>query len=122
MKENEIIEKAFEAYPYISNQNQDGEWHDGPNDKSYKERKGYIKALEEFEELPKIHGWVARDECTEDDTNLFFGRNKPRLGGDHPFMTWCDFGDFIGLPKELFPELKFEDGPIEVELLIRKKL
>ena len=69
----------------------------------------------------KIKGWVARDQnIGEDGTNLYLGYNKPKSIGQSPFVTWCDYGDFISLPKEMFPELTWEDEPIEVELTIKK--
>jgi hypothetical protein len=69
----------------------------------------------------KIKGWVARDQnIGEDGTNLYFGYIKPKRLGDEPFIIWVDFGDFISLPKEMFPELSFDAEPIEVELTIKK--
>ena len=69
----------------------------------------------------KIKGWVARDQVEgEDGTNIYLGYNKPRKLGEEPFVTWCDYGDFISLPKEMFPELAWESEPIEVELTIKK--
>lgn len=69
----------------------------------------------------KIKGWVARDQVEgEDGTNLYLGYNKPRKVGKEPFVAWCDFGDFIGLPKDMFQELTFESEPIKVELTIKK--
>ena len=69
----------------------------------------------------KIKGWVARDQnIGEDGTNLYFGYRKPKRLGDEPFISWVDFGDFISLPKEMFPELSFDDEPIEIELTIKK--
>ena len=52
--------------------------------------------------------------------DVYLGYKKPRQCGEQPFVTWCDYGDFISLPKEMFPELTWEDEPIEVELTIRK--
>ena len=69
----------------------------------------------------KIKGWVARDRAEgEDGTNLYFGWKKPKRLGDESFITWVDFGDFISLPKEMFPNLTWEDEPSEVELTIKK--
>lgn len=75
----------------------------------------------DIESLPKIKGWVARDQIEGDEcTNLYLGTKKPRQCGEQPFVTWCDYGDFISLPKEMFPELTWKDGPIEVEITIKK--
>jgi hypothetical protein len=69
----------------------------------------------------KIKGWVARDQnIGEDGTNLYFGWKKPKRLGDEPFITWVGFGDFISLPKAMFPKLTFKSEPIEVELTIKK--
>ena len=69
----------------------------------------------------KIKGWVARDQVEgKDGTNLYLGYNKPRKCGKEPFVIWCDYGDFISLPKAMFPDLSFDDEPIEVELTIKK--
>lgn len=69
----------------------------------------------------KIKGWVARDQnIGEDGTNLYLGYKKPRQCGEQPFVIYCDYGDFISLPKEMFPSLAYNDEPIEVELTIKK--
>ena len=34
--------------------------------------------------------------------------------------AWHGFGEFIALPKDWFPELKYFDKPIAVELSIKK--
>lgn len=68
----------------------------------------------------KIKGWVARDQNVgEDGTNLYFGYRKPKRLGAEPFITWGDYGDFIGLPKDMFPSLTYNNEPIEVELTIK---
>lgn len=78
-----------------------------------------LRFAEKIEELPtddspKIKGWLARDK---DDT-LFLGRRCPerimKTG------TWMGFAQCMKIDKELFPELKWEDEPIEVELTIHR--
>ena len=55
--------------------------------------------------------WVARDKRGE----LFLYKNKPILDCD--FGIWFSDLDCMGtISKNLFPELKWEDEPIEVEL------
>lgn len=69
----------------------------------------------------KIKGWVARDQIEgKDGTNLYLGYKKPRQFGEQPFVMWHDYGDFISLPEEMFPDLSFDDEPIEVEVTIKK--
>lgn len=68
-----------------------------------------------------IKGWVARDRIKGETSNLYIGQNKPRRIGEEPFGMWVDFGEFMALPHEMFHDLKWEDEPIEVEIVIRKK-
>lgn len=73
---------------------------------------------EEYESLPKIHGWVARQP--EGDLWLFaeppyynsdFGSWVTAIGGERPLDN---------IDTTLFKELQYYHEPIEVELLIRK--
>ena len=66
----------------------------------------------------KLTGWVARDREFEPyyGTGLILFREKPRRS----FDTWS--GEIVSqLPWRLFPDLKWEDEPVEVEIIIRKK-
>ena len=56
--------------------------------------------------------WVARDK----DDMLFLYKTKPKR--DNIFEDWdmSLYGDCMKLNKKLFPKLKWEDEPIEVEL------
>ena len=67
-----------------------------------------------FEVPPKIKGWVAR---WKDSTKLFVFNEKPfRLG-----IEWhSETERKILLPIDSFPDLKWEDSPIEVELTISR--
>ena len=67
--------------------------------------------------------WIARDERSGDESDLYIGQQKPRrLPGTSPgFGMWCDYGEFMALPSDMFPELTYSDEPIEVELIIKKK-
>ena len=69
-----------------------------------------------------LKGWVARDECSGDESNLYIGQQKPkRIENTAPgFGSWCDYGEFMALPQEWFPELKYSDVPIEVEIIIKE--
>lgn len=66
----------------------------------------------------KLTGWVARDK----EFDSYFGlglilfKEKPRRSGN------CWSGEIASqLPWELFPDLKCEDEPVEVEVTIRRK-
>lgn len=59
-----------------------------------------------------IKGWVARDA----DGDMFLYQNEP----DRIEITW--FGYMMhSLPKDSFPDLTWDDDPIEVELIIKRK-
>ena len=70
----------------------------------------------------KLKGWVARDECSGDESNLYLGQNKPRRipNAAQGFGMWCDYGEFMALPQEMFPQLTYRDEPIEVEIIIKQ--
>lgn len=101
MTQEEIIKKAYEVYP---------KWCEMVWDAD--ERNGYIKALTEVNSLPKIKGWVARDS----DGRLDFFLSKPLRGE----ASWVMPQNPIALNGADFPNLRWEDEPIEVELLIQK--
>ena len=71
---------------------------------------------------PKIKGYIARDKIKcNTDLGLFI-EEKPNRGTrswviDHPTHKY----DPCELPLNLFPELKWEDEPQEVEIIIKKK-
>lgn len=69
------------------------------------------------EGLPTLKGWVARDSV-EDAFNgcgLILHCKKPwRTGGE-----WSNQTIAMHLPWNMFPDLKWEDEPIEVELTIK---
>ena len=69
----------------------------------------------------KIKGWAARDKWSG-ESNLYIGYKKPKriLDTDPGFGMWCDFGEFMELPKDMFPNLKWEDEPIKVEITIKE--
>jgi len=108
----DIEKKAYEAYPRLTG-------CDSITESSQEERReGYIKCAEEYESLPKIHGWVARDSVEDNfiGTGLILHHSKPtRVGGE-----WSSQTIWAHLPSKLFPEITWESEPVEVELLIRK--
>ena len=115
MTEEQINQKALEAYPEKLYKDCDGNSYD--DNENYRE--GYIKALEEISSLSKVKGWVARDRGG--DLHIFKAkpdRVKDNLGLDYD-NYWC--GEYITeLDCDIFPDLTWESEPIEVELLIRK--
>ncbi len=70
------------------------------------------KALTEVNSLPKIKGWVAIDT----DGCLNFFHSKPLRGE----ASWVLPQNTMTLNGVDFPDLHWEDEPIEVELLIKK--
>lgn len=123
MTQQEIEKKAFEAYPKPIR-------CDYPNDDDLGnaivrsiQRDGYIKALTEFDSLPKIHGWVARDE----DDMLHYFDEKPQRYNKRGVFTllpgiWSidEYGsNRRAMKNEIFPEITWDSEPVEVELIIR---
>ena len=90
-------------------------------------REGYIKCAEEYESLPKIHGWVARDMGPLNALDLNIGKLKlwPKVPirnnvGCFWMPNFPQNAAIMDLPEETMPELAWESEPVEVELLIRK--
>ena len=106
----DIEKKAYEKYPRWMDNNPD-ESCDLNEDK----RNAYIEACMEYESLPKVRGWVARDKYGS--LNLF--GDKPTRFEDDTFGNIKGSG-MIFLNDELLPEVTWESEPVEVELLIRK--
>lgn len=71
----------------------------------------------------KLQGWVARDECSGEESNLYIGQQKPKrvLNEEPGFGMWCDFGEFMALPTDMFPQLTYKDEPVHVEIIIKAK-
>ena len=113
MTQEEIKKKAYEAYPEANAISPDGY----PIDNNLQYRSGYIRALAEAEELPKVRGWVARDayKDVENGVGLILHSSKPDRGNEE----WTAGTIMAHLPWDMFPDLKWKDEPIEVELLIR---
>ena len=120
MTEQEINQKALEAYPEdicgYSTEIKVGAKPE-PLDCNLRKREGYVKALKEVEGLPKIKGWVARDKNGE----IHYFQEYPRRVTEYELNHWWD-RDYISMwiEKDSFPELTWEDEPVEVELLIRR--
>lgn len=58
--------------------------------------------------------WIARDK----DGTLSLYRDKPVRAGIEPYRWWGDEVDGFDLDSSLFPNLTWEDEPIEVDLTI----
>lgn len=106
----DIEKKAYEAYPKFGDDAKDLAMG------QVRERNGYIAACKEYESLPKIHGWVARDKNGE--LNLFPG--EPYRAEGRYLRCWYNDGGFCRIDSKLFPEITWKSEPVEVELLIRK--
>lgn len=80
----------------------------------------------ELDSFPKVKGWVARCKWACPEELYFYKGEKPvrcgsqveDAGGD---FYWDFNEEIVPLPPTMFPDLKWEDEPIEVEMIIRKK-
>ena len=68
----------------------------------------------------KLKGYVARDKYENSIGEiLYVGAQKPIY--DEEMGMWDFYYDHaVNLPNDWFPELKWSDEPIEVELTIKK--
>ena len=63
--------------------------------------------------------WIARDS----NNALWFHNLKPRLE-HNPILNiyyWISRGNYYEVDQDLFPEVTYENSPMEVELVIKKK-
>ncbi len=66
-----------------------------------------------------IEGWIARDQYKENDSDLYVGKFKPqRHESPLGLGMWYEYGDYMQLPCEMFPEIKWEDEPQKVKITI----
>lgn len=83
----------------------------------YVDKQGYLYHRDELDMGAQvITGFVARDLGDGPADKLFFYFQKPTRGCG----SWQCSGtiDFLHLPERLFPLLRWEDEPMEVELTI----
>lgn len=59
-------------------------------------------------------GWLARDE----NGSLFVGQYKP----NNDCGYWCNMGENMQLKNSDFPEVKYEDSPVKVTMIIEKEV
>lgn len=105
----DIEKKAYEAFP------DDGCVNSGLfNQQQAERREGYIKCAEEYESLPKIRGWVARDHSGIIKIHECKPYKNENCG------IWDNMDTRIIITRSLFQEITWESEPVEVELLIRK--
>ena len=78
-----------------------------------------LYGLTKTDTLERVHGWVARDKYNDPlaGVGLIFHYTRPtRCNGE-----WSSSTIAMHLSYDMFPDLKWEDDPIEVDLLIVKK-
>ena len=110
MTREEIEKKAYEAYPKFGDDAKDLAMG------QVRERNGYIKCAEEYEALPKIHGWLSKDPG---DSCVHLSFSNPEFDGTY----WNDpqgCGVMFPLPAEDYPFVTTKK-PVEVEMLIKVK-
>lgn len=81
--------------------------------------KGYgVGKREKDAEETVISGWVARDKmgttCLYNECPERYNAPINEWGADNPLQ-------YYRIPDELFPDLTWDDDPIEVELIIKRK-
>lgn len=59
-----------------------------------------------------LEGWLARDE----NGSLYLGQYKP----NNDCGYWCNFGENMRLRDSDFPEVRFDNSPVHVEMIIRE--
>ena len=64
-------------------------------------------------EIVKIKGWVARDKSND----LYLFNYKPHRTDGIFYPCGCD--SVYNLPNNIFPELSWKNGAVEVELTIK---
>jgi len=77
-----------------------------------------------MDKIEKVKGWIARD----DDGTLAIHYEKPRrvcyqngnIMPDGTPWVWENEAGYGLLPVKIFPDLKWEDEPLEVELTIKR--
>ncbi|MBO7684899.1 MAG: hypothetical protein J6Y20_05025 [Lachnospiraceae bacterium] len=112
-----INKKAYEKYPVWMDTEYDKYGNAEEIDLNEKARNAYIEAYKEISSLPTIKGWVVRDASGE---LCYFSRKPFRYKGF--WSTGIRHARIMMLAdRTLFPNLRYEDEPIEVELPIIRK-
>lgn len=92
--------------------------HGGMTKWAYAEELLNLKTQETIEDLPKIKGWIARDKTYD----LHFFSKKPKRNiADSRFNldnVWIG-KNWLVLDCDLYPNLTWEDEPIEAEIILK---
>ncbi len=112
MTDKQIEEKALKAYPPEYEQEDfDETW-----DMNEQYREPYIQALKEIETLPKISGWIARDE----DGSVWFHYSKPSKDNGGYWISDLKTAPPMEIYNVELPNIAWEDPkPVEIELIFR---
>ncbi len=82
------------------------------------------KNTNETQALPAIRGWIARDSKIEGGNISLYQtmpHRKEYKSTDYINFVWLSgWGGKITLPGSMFPEVTWEDEPVEVEIQIKK--
>lgn len=110
----DIEKKALAFFPVDMDTDYDNYGNAESVDLNEKRREGYVKCAEEYESLQKVHGWVAvnRYGCSP---RAYFYPTKPKRQDGY----WTEGRNVTNLAVPNWNG-KFEDEPVEVELLIRR--
>lgn len=95
---------------HLEEEDSDYGYYQGRSDALHELYRGERKDSEET----VIQGWVCRD--TDDLLRLHYAKPNRTDGG-----YWQGGFKSTYFPKGLFPDLTWEDGPIEVEIIIKRK-
>ena len=84
---------------------------------------GFIDGMVEYREHDNenayvIKGWVARDNKGDSDSLSIYRDIKPNRLNEEGL--WENMSDFMTIPKDMFPEIKWEDEPVKIEMIIKK--
>ena len=115
MNPEEINKKAYEKYPekLVWSKNAPGKQY-GKIDINKDARDAFIRAYKEISALPTIKGWVARDGSG----SLYLYDTIPHRDAKYDWWHPLAGRDQMVIEKNYFPDLRWEDEPIEVELPI----
>lgn len=113
------IEKRLKANGAFDEVGDDAWAYDQGLVDAYKSILSFIESLGK-ESVPKIKGWVARDK----NNSLYLHWEKPHQILSYSIPVAWRGSDVMQpikrLPDDFMPDLKFENDPIEVELIIKR--
>ena len=115
----EYAEKKMEN---VYSQEWDSEYVEGLIECAFED--GYTAAEQSMtdSEATVIQGWVCRDKEWDKvlfASDLYLSAKKPKR--DEYCGAWCNMVSYMPLKTELFPNLTWDDDPIEVEIIIKRK-